>query len=129
MRVEEETALLRKVKLDKNNTRQTIIREVRDVVRSVREAKSRLKIFEQNQQVAEMTYRISQMRFENGDINSQALALEQERLATSQLAYLDAYITYQLALADLKRKTLWDFKNNISYLKTDLLSQSSGMNN
>jgi hypothetical protein len=57
------------------------------------------------------------MRFESGDINSRELALEQERLSNSRLAYLNSYITYQLTVADLKRKTLWDFYNGRSYLK------------
>jgi hypothetical protein len=57
------------------------------------------------------------MRFESGDINSRELALEQERLSKSRLAYLNAYITYQLTVADLKRKTLWDFYNGRSYLQ------------
>ena len=56
------------------------------------------------------------MRFENGDITSQELALEQERLAETQLAYLDAFTAFQLAVANLKRKTLWDFENNRSYV-------------
>ena len=47
--------------------------------------------------------------------------MEQERLAATQIDYLNAFITYQLAVADLKRKTMWDFKNNESYLKTDYL--------
>ena len=93
-----------------------ITRQVRDAVRTVEEAMNRLGIYEQNQQVVEMTYRISRMRFENGDINSQQLALEQERLAESQLAYLNSFITYQLAVADLKRKTLWDFEKDRAYL-------------
>ena len=42
--------------------------------------------------------------------------MEQERLAETQLQYLNAFITYQLSVNDLKRKTLWDFKNNRSYL-------------
>jgi hypothetical protein len=44
--------------------------------------------------------------------------MEQERLATIQLEYLDAFIQYQLATNDLKRKTMWDFENNRSYLVT-----------
>ena len=111
-----EKALLNDQELHLENTRKEIIREVRDVVRSVEEAKNRLSIHEQNQQVSEMTYEISRKRFENGDINSQELALEQERLAESQIAYLDAFITYQLQVADLKRKTLWDFEEGKSYL-------------
>ena len=122
-RKQQEQANLRETELSYENTKVTIVREVRDVVRSVEEAKNRLKINEKNQQVAQRSYEISRMRFENGDITSQELGVEQERLATTQLNYLDAYITYQLAVADLKRKTLWDFQNNRSYLKDKYLSE------
>jgi hypothetical protein len=44
--------------------------------------------------------------------------MEQERLATIQLEYLDAFINYQLAVNDLKRKTMWDFENDKSYIGT-----------
>jgi outer membrane protein TolC len=116
-RVQEQKAKLRNRELYLENTQNEITREVRDIVRSVEETKNRLNIYEQNQQVAELTYRISKMRFESGDINSRELALEQERLSKSRLAYLNAYITYQLTVADLKRKTLWDFYNGRSYLQ------------
>ncbi|OGC09395.1 hypothetical protein A2V82_14810 [candidate division KSB1 bacterium RBG_16_48_16] len=109
-------AILLDKELELEYERVEITRQVRDAVRTVEEAMNRLGIYEQNQQVVEMTYRISRMRFENGDINSQQLALEQERLAESQLAYLNAFITYQLAVADLKRKTLWDFEKDRAYL-------------
>ncbi|MFX0133234.1 MAG: TolC family protein, partial [Candidatus Hodarchaeota archaeon] len=101
-RVQQEQANLREAESSYKNTRLTIIREVRDIVRSVEEAKNRLKIHEKNQQVAWRSYEISRIRFENGSINSQRLADQQERLAETQLVYLDAFITYQLAVADLK---------------------------
>jgi outer membrane protein TolC len=107
---------MRDSEFELDDMKKLIIRQVRDVVRSVAEAKSRLRIYEQNQQVAQLTYNISLKRYETGDINSQELALEQERLADSQLAYLDSFITYQLQVADLKRKTLWDFEEGDSYL-------------
>ncbi len=115
------TAELRDNVLYLENKKRVIIRQVRDVVRSVNEAGNRLKIYRQNHKVAELTYKISKKRFENGDINSQELALEQERLAASQLAYLDAFITYQLHVADLKRKTLWDFETDKNYLDGEQL--------
>ena len=120
-RVQQEEATLRDEELDLENWRVTIIRQVRDIVRSVAETKNRLNIHERNQEVSQRSYEISRMRFENGDITSQDLAREQERLADSQITYLDAFIAYQLAIADLKRKTLWDFENNHSYLKDDYL--------
>ena len=118
-RVQQEKANLRNSKLTLDNWRNTIIRQVRDIVRSVEEARNRLVIQETNQQVSQRSYAISRMRFDNGDITAQELAIEQERLADTQLAYLDAFISYQLSVADLKRKTLWDFKNDRSYLKAD----------
>lgn len=123
-RIQQEKASLRDEELNMENWRVTIIRQVRDIVRTVEEAKNRLSIHEKNQQVSQRSYEISRMRFENGDITSQDLAREQERLADSQINYLDAFISYQLAVADLKRKTLWDFKNSRSYLKDDYLLTS-----
>ena len=122
-RKQQEQARLRETKLSYEDTKVTVVREVRNVVRSVEEAKNRLKINEKNQEVAQRSYEISRMRFENGDITSQELGVEQERLATTQLNYLDAFITYQLAIADLKRKTLWDFQNNRSYLQDEYLTE------
>ena len=115
-RVQQAKANLANVELEKSNTETTIIREVRDIVRTVEETRERLKIHEKNQDLATQSYRVSQLRFENGDITSQELGQEQERLSEVQLAYLDAYITYQLAIADLKRKTMWDFEEGRSYL-------------
>jgi len=123
-RVQQEMANLKESELSLENTKMTITREVRDIVRSVEEAKNRLEIHEKNQQVAQRSYEISRLRFENGDITSQELGMEQERLADTQINYLNAFITYQLADADLKRKTLWDFKNNRSYLKTNYLLEN-----
>ncbi len=116
--VQRRMANLRASELDMEDQKTDIIREVRDIVRSVDETRNRLKIQEKNQQLAQRVYRISLLRFEHGEITSQELGLEQEKLTSTQLGYLDAYISYQLQLADLKRKTLWDFKSNTSYLET-----------
>lgn len=117
-RVRQQMANLRAAELQLENQKTDIIRQVRDIVRSVDEAQNRLEIQEKNQQLAQRVYRISLLRFEHGEIASQELGREQEQLTSAQLGYLGAYITYQLALADLKRKTLWDFKSNTSYLET-----------
>jgi len=37
--------------------------------------------------------------------------LERNRLNTSYSSHLNAYINYQLSLADLMRKTFYDFQN------------------
>ena len=74
-------------------------------------------MLKKSEEVAQKSYQISLHRFENGDITSQELALDQQRLTNARLAYLDAFIAYQLAVADLKRKTMYDFEEGRSLVK------------
>jgi outer membrane protein TolC len=107
--------LLNERKLDAENLQEQIVQEIRAIVRMVYDAESRVRINRKNSEVAAMSYKVSQMRFQNGDISSQELATTQDQLASVQLAFLESFITYQLSLTDLKRKTMWDFENNRSY--------------
>jgi outer membrane protein TolC len=113
--VKREERRLQQQKLDMDNTKRTIEAEVRKIVRSVYETGQRYRINKRNREVALESYRISQLRFENGDMTSQELSIEQERLSQIQLAYIDSYITYRLSVADLNRKTMYDFENRRSY--------------
>jgi len=99
-----------------DNQHEEIVKEIREIVRMVYEAEKRFRINQTNIDIAQRNYRIFRLRFENGDITGQELSLEQARLSEVQLAYINAFVTYQLALADLKRKTMWNFENNRSYL-------------
>ena len=110
----EEVELLNR-KLDLDNLKNTIIIEIRDIVRTFNENKEKLYVHEKNQELARRNYKIMELRFENGDISNQDLAIERERLSDIQIAYLDSYIAFQLALTDLKRKTMWDFQSHRSY--------------
>ena len=114
--VRREQVRLKQRELNLDNTKRTIEQEIREIVRSVYEAEKRYRINRRNQEVAIQSYRISQMRFENGDMTSQELSIEQERLSQVQLAYIDSYITYRLSVADLNRKTMYDFEHNRSFL-------------
>jgi outer membrane protein TolC len=107
-------ALFDQATLTLENERITVEREIKDVVGRVREAESRVGVLEKSQKLAERSYEISLARFDNGDITAQELALDRNRLTQSRSAYLEAYIDYQTAVADLKRKTLYDFENNRS---------------
>ncbi len=115
-RVRREQVRLKQRKLDLENTEQTIEQEIREIVRSVYEAEKRYRINRRNREVATQSYKISRMRFENGDMTSQELAIEQERLSQVQLSYIESYITYRLSVADLNRKTMYDFEHNRSFL-------------
>ena len=114
--VQREERRLKQQQLNREDMKRSIETQVRKIVRSVYEAEKRFRINQRNREVAVESYRISQLRFENGDMTSQELSIEQDRLAQVQLAYIDAYITYRLSIADLNRKTMWDFENNRSYL-------------
>ncbi|MBI4552106.1 MAG: TolC family protein [Candidatus Latescibacteria bacterium] len=90
----------------------TIKQEIRAAVRNFSSAQQRVEITRRSQELAEKSYRISFLKFQNGELNTQDLTLEQNRLAQARRNSLDAIIDYQQALADLRRKTLWDFERN-----------------
>jgi len=97
--------------------RKTIVREIRAAINQVKEAENQLEVLKMSEERAEKSYQINTQRFENGDITSQELALDQERLTQARLAYLNAFIAYKLAIADLTRKTMYDFEKGVSLVR------------
>ena len=67
---------------------------------------------QKSQDVAQRVYDISLERFSNGEITSQDLAIDNDKLSNAKMSFLSAYISYKLAVADIKRKTLYDFEND-----------------
>jgi len=107
-----------KAQLQQNIYRQeevkrSIEREVRNLVSDLNSNLKRLQLLEKNVTVAEKSFEITRQRFSDGDIDSQALALERERLNNAYTSHLRAYMNYQLMLADIMRKTFYDFQNDI----------------
>lgn len=90
--------------------------EIRNTVKQLKSSLRRLELLERNLEVAEKSFDISKQRFSNGDIDSQAMALERERLNTAYIAHLDSYIQYRLLLSDLMRKSFYDFESNKSVI-------------
>ncbi|NTV03412.1 TolC family protein, partial [bacterium] len=84
--------------------------QVNAALSNLAESRARLDVLARSVEVATRGLDISRQRFDNGDITSQELALDRSRLTQASLAYLDAFIQYQLAGADLRRQTLWDFE-------------------
>ncbi len=85
------------------------------VIKAVNELHStlrRLELLKKNRVIAEKSFAISQSRFSNGDIDSQTLALDRERLNKTNESHLAAFIAYKMKLADLMRKTFYDFEKN-----------------
>ena len=96
----------------KEVVKREIEREIMNLVSDLNSSLKRLQLLEKNVNVAEKSFEITRLRFADGDIDSQALALERERLNNAYVSHLSAYINYQLKLADLMRKTFYDFKND-----------------
>lgn len=105
-------ARLQKNLYDKEQTTRNIETEVKNLVAGLNSSLKRLQLLEKNVDVAEKSFEITRMRFSDGDIDSQDLALERERLNSAYISHLSAYIQYELNLADLMRKTFFDFKSD-----------------
>lgn len=114
-------AVLHRRDLDQEQSRRQVIQSVNAALTRMDEARARLEALERSRELARRSYDISQERFANGDITTQELALDRDRWTQAELAWLDAYIQYELAGADLKRRTLYDFENG-----EDLASLPSG---
>ena len=97
--------------LDKEDYQRNIETEVRNIVANIEINLKRLQLLEKNVAVAEKSFEITLQRFSDGDIDSQALALERNRLNNAQTSHLSAYIRYQVTLTDLMQATLHDFQN------------------
>jgi outer membrane protein len=94
--------------------RQLVRQDVLDLLNKIHVAESRIQVLEKSVAVAQKGYEISLQRFRNGAITRNDLTLAQQRLTTAKTNSLNALVDYRLGVADLKRKTLWDFEKNAS---------------
>lgn len=108
--VESAQADVRAAELGLIEIKKTIERQVREVIGRLQQSQNQLEVLNKQEEIAKRGYDISIERFNNGDITSQALDLDRQSYIEAQLTYLRAYINYQLALADLKRITMYDFE-------------------
>jgi len=110
-------ATLERTEIDATEARRRVIQQVRSTLARLRESRQRLDVLQRSEVVAERSYEISVARFDNGEITSQDLALDRDRLVSARLATLDASIQLRLALADLTRQTLYDFEGQRSLVE------------
>jgi outer membrane protein len=103
-------AILERSELDSEQQRRRVIQQVNAALANLTESRAQLEALARSVEVAERSLDISGQRFDSGEITSQELALDRDRLTQARLSYLDAFIRYQLAGADLKRQTLYDFE-------------------
>ena len=110
-------SVLQRNELTVEEQKRQVVQQIRAVVTRLSETRARLEALKRSEEVALRGYEITLARFDNGDITSQELALDRDRLTQARQNYLQAYIDYQLAAADLKRQTLYDWENNRSLVK------------
>ncbi|MEX0986143.1 MAG: TolC family protein, partial [Bacteroidales bacterium] len=109
-RVNAARARLEQNKLQLKGEKITIEREIRTLIEQLNSSLRRLELLEKNVLVAEKSFEISRQRYSNGEIDSQAIALERERLNNAYISRLESFISYKLLLSDLMRKTYYDFE-------------------
>ena len=86
--------------------------EVINRVRAVEGAMRLMEILEENLQIARTSYQISQQQYERGEINLNDLMQAQGQRRLTERNHLQAWITFEIAKADLKEITLWDWETN-----------------
>jgi outer membrane protein TolC len=94
-----------------------VIYEIRQAYRNLQNQKTQIEIAEKNVTNARLTHEINLERYKNGDLSSKDISFYQNQLSREQLNEVAALINYQVALLDLKIRTLWDFAKNESVVK------------
>ncbi len=110
--VESAEADLKLAKLSYNYQEEEIKNEITAIVNKIKSAKARVEVLSKSVELAQKSYNISLSRFESGTITSFDLSQMQLRLTDAKINSLSALIDYELAVADLSRKTLHDYEKN-----------------
>jgi outer membrane protein len=99
---------LEQSKLTSRLQRQQVVRQIRDAVRNFNEAERQIELLQAALKLAERTYDVEQSRFELGLAQSQDLLDAQSSLTQARIDALDAVISYQRRLKDLRLATMAD---------------------
>ncbi len=95
--------------LSATEERRRITAEIRQAHRALVNQKTQIDIATKSVDNARRTYEINLERYRNGDLPSKDIAFYQTQLSREQLNEVFARINYELALLDLKVRTLYDF--------------------
>jgi len=101
---------VKQARLERDITRQAVIRNIRDAVRNLDEAKRQIALRQASLEVSERTYEVEKSRFELGLAQSQELLDAQADQTASRISALDAIINYQRQLLNLRLATMTDLE-------------------
>ncbi|HZW40217.1 MAG TPA: TolC family protein [Ignavibacteriaceae bacterium] len=96
-------------KLNYENQKESIKKEIIYIVNKIESAKSRVEVLSKSVELAEKSYNISLERFRAGTITSFDLSQMQLRLTDARISSLGALIDYNLAVSELSRKTMHEY--------------------
>ncbi|MCK5126154.1 MAG: TolC family protein [candidate division Zixibacteria bacterium] len=103
-------------RLTADEERKNVKYQIRQSFRNLQNQKLQIEIAEKNVTNARLTYDINLEKYKNGDLSSKDLSFYQNQLSSEQLNEVSALINYQVALLELKIRTLWDFQENQSVI-------------
>lgn len=92
------------------NLKEQIVKEVLSAINRLNSAKARVEVLSKSVDVAVKSYDINLERFKSGNITSFDLSQMQLKLTDAKINSLNAMIDYQIALADIEKKTYLVFK-------------------
>lgn len=115
-RVRSSQSTLKQYQIQDEAEKISIEREMRSNVSQLQRNLRTFVALEKSVVIAEKGFEISRQRYSDGDIDSQAIALERERLNNAYVTRLEAYISYKLLLSDIMRKTFFDFEKGESLI-------------
>ncbi len=110
--VERQMSVIREQERQIEEARATLRQEVINRVRAVESAMRQMEIREQSLQIARTSYQITRQQYERGETDLNTLLRAQTTRRNSETQHLQARITYEMAKANLKEITLWDWETN-----------------
>lgn len=120
-RVRASKASIESTKIDAKEERKSIEINIRKICRNIPNLLTQIDIAKQNEKNSQRTYELNLEKYKMGNLTGMELQQFQNQLTQKKQALTNAIISYKLELLNLKIQTLWDFKNNKSYLPTNLL--------
>ena len=96
-------------RLSAEDERNRVLLGIRQAHRDLQNQQIQIEIAEKNVANARRTYEINLERYRNGDLSSKDIEFYQTQLSREQLSEVNALISYQLYLLDLKIRALYDF--------------------
>ncbi len=110
--VEQQLSVIQAQEREIEETRADLRQEVINRVRAVESAMRQMEIREQGLQIARTGYQITRQQYERGETDLNTLLRAQNTRRSAETQHLQTRITYEMAKANLKEITLWDWETN-----------------